>query len=357
MSKKKKLCYVLPFFDLEIDTHHFYLYDFIKKIADDFDLTLIIEKSNSDTKFFYNVKNIKVQKFNNGLLRVLENFYLILSARLKGNKNFYIHYSKVSALNAAIIARLSGARTFYWSCGMMWLFGRDRLLGLVLNLVSYLVTGVEALKTGYVEHYGISADKVKIMPNWIDLVRFRDLDDNIHSKYNLRKDHKYVLFVHRLAARKGVHYIADIAKDNKDTKFLIAGGGPYRKKLEEEVSNLENVILLGKVPNKDIPSLMKVSKIFFMPSEEEGFPRVLAEAMAAGLAYVAFDIGGVKEISTDKQQEYIYQIGDTEAMSKSIDKLMKDDELYQDVSRSNLEHVKQFDIHVVKNKFVELINE
>ena len=95
MANNKKLCYILPFFDLETDTHYFYLYDFIKRVADDFELTLLIEKSNSDIKFFDNVKNIKVQKFNSGLWRILENFWLILFIRLGGTRDFYIHYQKL----------------------------------------------------------------------------------------------------------------------------------------------------------------------------------------------------------------------------------------------------------------------
>lgn len=353
----KKICYVLPKFDLDIDTHYFYLYDFINEVSKDLDIVLLIEKSNSDISFFKNVSKVYVQRFSYAPLRIIENFILLKLIRLRGVKDFYIHYSQISAFNASIIARTSGARTFYWNCGMMWLFGKKRFLAMILKMVTHLVTGVEKLKQGYVQNYNISADKVKIMPNWIDLARFRDFDEGIYSKYNLEKGADYVLFVHRLAERKGAHYIADIARQNKNTKFLIAGDGPYRKKLEEDIADLDNVIVLGKVPNKDVPAMMKISKIFFMPSEEEGFPRVLAEAMAAGMACVAFDIGGTKEICADEQKEYIYPVGDTEAMARAIEKFMTDQELFDRISKINLEHVKQFDISIVKDKFVKLITE
>ena len=346
----------MPFFDLETDTHYSYLYDFIKRVADDFELTLLIEKSNSDIKFFDNVKNIKVQKFNSGLWRILENFWLILFIRLGGTRDFYIHYSQISAISASLIARLTGGRTFYWNCGMMWLFGEKRLLGLILKMVTYLVTGVQALVDGYSQHYQITKDKIKIMPNWVDLHRFEDIqNDELLSKYALEPGISYVLFVHRLAKRKGVHYIASIAKQfagQPNIKFLIVGDGPYRQELAQDIKDLNNVILLGKIANKDIPGLMKISKLFFMPSEEEGFPRVLLEAMASGLPYVAFDIGGVREISTPEQQLYI--VDGPANMAVAIGDILKDQSVYDKLREVNLVQVRQFDIMVVKNNFKDL---
>lgn len=356
MNNKKKLVYILPNFDLETDTHYFYLYGFIKKIAESFDLTLLIEKNNSDIGFFDNIKNIKVQKFDKGLLRVVENFFLILFLRLKGNKDFYIHYSQISAFNSSVISRLSGGRTFYWNCGMMWLFGKKKFLKIILKMITHLVTGVDVLADGYAKNYNLKRSKIKIMPNWIDLKRFENIEiDSILEKYKLSKDGKYVLFVHRLAKRKGAHHIKQIAnafQGQKDTVFLIAGDGPYKKQLEQEIISLKNVTLLGKVPNKDIPSLMKVSKLFFMPSEEEGFPRVLLEAMAASLPYVAFDIGGVREISSTEQQEYI--VSDVDSMNVAIKNILNNQDVHNKLKQRNLEHVKQFDIKVVKNRFAEL---
>ena len=352
-TNEKKICYILPKFDLNIDTHYFYLYDFINEVAKDINLVLLIEKSNSNISFFKNVSKVYVQKFSWTPLRVIENFFLLFWIRAQGVKNFYIHYSYISAFNASLIAHLSGAKTFYWSCGMMWLFGRDKALEFILKSINYLVTGVEALKSGYIEHFGILADKVKIMPNWIDLERFSYDHLDIYNKYDLEKDKQYILFVHRLAKRKGAHHIASIAKELPKYDFLIVGDGPDKAKLQEEIKDLSNVKLVGKVPNSDIPALMKASYLFFMPSEEEGFPRVLLEAMAAGTPYTAFDIGGVREISTREQQEYIVE--DVDAMNLAIRKILSNEDIYDNLKQVNLEHVKQFDIKIVKNKFIELI--
>jgi glycosyltransferase involved in cell wall biosynthesis len=360
-SKKIKVCYILPKFDLNIDTHFFHLYYFINLAAKYCDLSLIIESSKSDLSFFKDAKNIYVQRFSWPLFRFFENLFLVILMRLKGYNIFYIHYSYISAFNAGLISRVTGAKSFYWNCGLAWKYKRDRALAIVLKMVNYLVTGVEVLKKGYSENYNISQDKIKIMPNWVDSERFSDVStDDIYEKYNLEKNKIYILFIHHLSERKGAHYIVDVAKEfigQANVEFLVAGDGPYKEKLEENIKkeNLQNVKLLGKVPNKIVQILMKVSKIFFMPSEEEGFPRVLLEAMISGLPYVASDVGGVREISTKEQQDFIYNIGDIKGMISGIKKLLDDNSLYEELKRVNLENVKRFDIKEVVQIFVNKI--
>lgn len=359
-DKKIKVCYILPKFNFEIDTHFFYLYDFINLAAKDLDLSLIIEKSKSNISFFKNIKNIYVQKFSWMPLRILENLFLVISMRAKGYDNFYVHYSYISAFNAGLVSRLSGARAFYWNCGLAWNFGRDFTLQIVLKIINYLVTGVESLKNGYAENYNISQNKIKIMPNWIGPERFSNVNtDEICKKYNLDKNKNYILFVHHLSERKGAHYIIPAAKEfvnSMEIDFLIAGSGPHEEKLKEGIreSGLKNVRLLGRIPNKDIPAIMKMSKIFFMPSEEEGFPRVLLEAMASGLPYAASDVGGVKEISAKEQQEFIYEVGDINSMSGGIKKILEDKNLYDNLKNSNFENVKKYNISEVIKKFKNL---
>lgn len=315
---KKKLCYILPSFDLGTDSHFYSLYDFIDKAAKDLDIFLIIEKNYSDIKFFKNVRDIKTQKFLFLPLRILENFIFVIMARMRGYKNFYVHYSFISAINSSLVCRLTGGKVWYWNCGMMWTFTKDRftqiMLKVILRLVNFLVTGTKSLAEGYSQNYKIPLKKIKIMPNWVDLERFQQKFDKevIFKNFSIPIGKKYVLFVHRLAERKGAQYIVPIAKKiSEEVVFLVAGDGPYKETLQEEIkqANLKNIILLGKISNQLVPELMGMADIFLMPSEEEGFPRVLIECMASGLPYVASDVGGVREISPEIEYDYLYPAG------------------------------------------------
>ena len=213
----------------------------------------------------------------------------------------------------------------------MWLFKKDRLNQFLwkftLNAVRHLVTGTHSMADGYSLHYGVERDSIRVMPNWIELERFRPSlrKKDLLKKFSLSANKQYVLFVHRLAERKGAHYIVPLAKKfSPKTIFLVVGDGPYQSTLEKEIetAGLKNVKLLGKISNVLVPEIMQLSDVFLMPSEEEGFPRVLIEAMASGLPYVASDIGGVKEISPNEEISYIYPVGDLCKFEEGIKQIL-----------------------------------
>lgn len=92
-----------------------------------------------------------------------------------------------------------------------------------------------------------------------------------------------------------------------------------------------------------------------MPSEEEGFPHVLLEAMAAGLPYVASDVGAVREITPPSLQEYIVAHGDTAMFAKKIvESLEKPEAEKAKVRDEQLERVKKYDIQKALSEFLEL---
>ena len=55
--------------------------------------------------------------------------------------------------------------------------------------------------------------------------------------------------------------------------------------------------MVGSIPNHQLPAFYAAATVFVLPSESEGFPRVLLEAMAAELPVVAYDVGGVRDIA------------------------------------------------------------
>jgi len=357
MPKKQQICYILPKFDLSTDTHHYYLYDLINRVAAEINIALIIENSKSDVSYFSNVKEVVVQEFAWKPLRTIELFLILVRKRLSGYKNFYIHYS----YPAALVAKLVGGRVWYWNCGMPWLYGRQRLLEKVLQKIDYLVTGNKTMAGLYNKIYKVDLNKIKTMPNWIDMDRFRKQDvDKISKKYDLLDDKKYVLFIHHLSGRKGAHYLPEISQKLKDItnlEVIVAGDGPYKQKLEKEIKDLDNIRLLGRVPNREIPALLQASFLLLMPSDEEGMPRVLLEAMAAGLPYVASDIGGVRGMTADSAAECVCRVGDIDCFVKVIKKLFFHPDFYEKIRQANLTNVKNYQIDKVVKIFLNLFQD
>ena len=173
-----------------------------------------------------------------------------------------------------------------------------------MRACTHLVTGTPRVADYYVREAGIPAGKIRLLPNFTDAERFRNTTrKDARKKLNLPHGRKIALFLHRVAPRKGAHFLPEIArrivKETGPITFLIAGGGPYLEELRRRV-DAENLgayfDFRGWVPNKDVPDYFRAADLYLMPSEEEGFPRVLLESMAAGCPFIAFDVGGVRDI-------------------------------------------------------------
>lgn len=333
---KTKLCFILPEYNKNTPTHFNYLYDFIKIISNNFDVFLIVEKGGRPN-FDLGCRRMQAVWFKLILLRAAEIKLRLLYARLLGYKDFYIHYSFLSVFTASLIVKIFGGRTFYWNCGLPWNykrgFLRERFERLVYKMISFLVTGTENLKKEYAKNYHLPLEKIKVMPNWIDVESVKRQvssvkKDDIKNKVGIGKDQRVILFVHRLSKRKGAHYLPEIINKLKDERmvFLIIGDGPEREDVEFRIKNYElsdKARFLGWVPQNEIQDYFSIADVFIMPSEEEGFPHVLLEAMAVGTPFVAFDVGGVKEITPPEIQYFVVPSGNINSFIDKIKELLK----------------------------------
>jgi len=132
--------------------------------------------------------------------------------------------------------------------------------------------------------------KIKVIPNGIH-------PENFTPKKKERK----ILVVTRLFERKGVQYVIDAMKDIKDYELVICGDGPYKAKLEQQISelNVDNIHLLGYVSYERLKYEYETSSIFVFPSSAENFPVVLLEAMASGCAIITTNSTGCPEVVGD----------------------------------------------------------
>jgi glycosyltransferase involved in cell wall biosynthesis len=347
VATTERLCYILLYYDPNSDEHYYHLYAFLESLAKIIDLAVIVEKSQVQPPF-ENVSHLYVQKSQNLVLRTLELFFVLLYFRLRGFKRFYAHYSYRGGILSSLVTKLLGGETFYWNCARTkdfeapWKFNRRAILSklrsewplkLTLKLVSHLVTGTPTMADYYATNYGLDRERIVVLPNWVDATRFalgRHGDRaKLRKELGLPVQAKIVLFVHRLAKRKGAHYLLAIARRVHaalpDAVLVIVGDGPLKDFLQQQVDRgglRQQVIIVGAVPNREVPHHYAAADLFLMPSEEEGFPRVLLEAMASGLPFVATDVGGVRDIIAPEQETCLVPVGDVPAISDKIIELL-----------------------------------
>jgi len=388
MSEKIKVCYILPFYEEGTDTHLFYNYELIKKVAarKEADLFIIVEKcpklSLGQIKESLGIKSCYAQKFKFPPLRFIELVLKCFKLRSRGYTNFYVHYSYYGAIagwlvsNFPIFSRLtlsagaptriqkseslSRAHIFYWNRGMPWLFKRGWFEEKVFRFIlrhTILVTGPESLAKEYQKRYAIR--KYRVLSNWVDAKRF--VPTSPQRQVKLPKAEKsgkrIVLFVHHLSKRKGTDLIPEIAKGfGDDVLFLMIGEGPEFKNLKFKIENfgLKNIKLLGQVPNKDIAEYFRSSSIFLMPSREEGSPHVILEAMASGVPFVASDIGGVREIVPKELERFLCPSEDVKCFQDKMKTLLANSGLYENTRAQCLNYAQKFDISRGVNEFIDL---
>ena len=240
MRKPIKICFIIPEYSEDTSDHFYHHYELIKELSKRLDIFLIAEKGNVGNLASY-IKRVYVQRFKFLPLRFLESFFVILRARILGYKNFYTHYCYIGGINAAIISRLFGGKSYYWNCAMNWLFKQKSFskigFNLSLRLSHYLVTGSEEMKKSYSEHYNLALNKIKVMPNWINLERFQPAAD--HPQGDKHQVVKNILFVHWLSKRKGADLIVPIIKHlnqaKRSTKRSDQPDGCWRRTVQRKI--------------------------------------------------------------------------------------------------------------------------
>lgn len=376
---KPKLCYVLPSFDSATETHLYHIYELLEKLVPDIELFLVVEKaaarpSLSNTRFY-------AQRFRNPILRMLEMLAVLFFARVRGYKVFYTHYSFFGGVASGLLTRLLKGKSFYWNCGMMkehvlpWKWRIENLrnrvlendlpLRLSLRLVHRLVTGTESMVSYYSENYGLDRAKIVVVPNWVNIKRFQGCSEArgpLRDSEGIASDTEVVLFAHRLSSRKGAHHLpyiaAQIVRVRRQVLFIVVGDGPAKGEITNafvEMGLKEHVRLVGSVPNQDIWKYFAVADLFIMPSEEEGFPRVLLEAMASGIPFVATEVGGVRDITNQVQRGFLVRPGDVAGFSKLVLKVLQERGLRTVLSEEGRLHVVKYDLEHVAKIFCETV--
>lgn len=156
-----------------------------------------------------------------------------------------------------------------------------------------------------------------------------------------------VLMAGRLVPGKGFVELLQAAErlveHNPNLSFLIAGDGPLRPKLEREIKRkgLSRVVhLLGH--QTGLAGIMKAVDAFVLPSYREGTPRVISEAMAAGLPVIATRVDGIPEQVEDGTNGYLIEPRKVEPLVQALLRLFEDEKLRHRMGQASLKRVQAF---------------
>lgn len=219
---------------------------------------------------------------------------------------------------------------------------------------AHLVISVSKNQRRELLQEGLSADKVILIPNGIDLKTFRPM-----KQETTVKGYRTILFVGHLIENKGVHFLLEALRQlqdrgRNDLQLFLAGDGAWKEYLMEKAQELgldSKVHFLGVLDKAGVAQWMRKCDLLVLPSLRESFGIVLIEAMACGKPVVATRCGGPEEIVTD-DAGILVAPGDTEALSEGIEHVLQNPGRYK--SEAIAEHVRlKYDIDRVAERIVE----
>ena len=247
--------------------------------------------------------------------RLRSNLYSVVAPLLHARAMRQATVFKTNQLNgawSAAIAKRLFRKKLIVRCGYIWsdFYARldhpawkvrlaRRLERWVVRQADRLIVATDADRRRLVSLHRVDADKVAIIPNYIDTKRFRPMPE-------VEKAPGLICFIGRLEAQKNPLALLEAIKGMPNVRLAIVGEGSLRSMLERRAREWQlPVEWLGIVPHERLPELLNRAQLFILPSHFEGHPKALLEAMACGLPVIGARSPGVQELLVHRETGYL----------------------------------------------------
>jgi glycosyltransferase involved in cell wall biosynthesis len=180
---------------------------------------------------------------------------------------------------------------------------------------------------------GMPESKMLNLVNGVDTDYFTPANEGLKRQYKiqlgLNPDKKALLFVGRFVPKKGFKKVLDSQDDKYQIVFV---GGDASEK------STDRTIFMGKVSQKDILKIYQACDVFILPSESEGFPVSIQEAMACGLPIITAKDDGYNTYNLDERYFEMILNPTRENIKSSIDKIVFDEDRIKKMSDYSLSY-------------------
>jgi len=228
-----------------------------------------------------------------------------------------------------VVKAMSDARLVWSRRDMGILRGRKHAVAyrLMARMPDAVFAVSERVRLHCIEVDRINPERVETIYNGLDLAHYRDSEIS-----SVKAGQRVVTTVGNIRRVKGhdlmIRAAGILAPRFPEVTFSIAGGvldQDYFAKLESLVNDLGlagRFQFVGAV--SDLRKHLAAADIFVLPSRSEGFSNAIIEAMAAGLAVIATDVGGNAEAVEDGVSGVIVPPEDPDALAEAIAELLAD---------------------------------
>ena len=214
-------------------------------------------------------------------------------------------------------------------------------------ILSFLFDKIVVVNDKILPH--ISQEKRFVIRNGLNINLFcRDNRKAVkfRKEFNISNSNIVIATAARLSKEKNQAMLIDAAeilfKKNHNITIIIAGDGPERKYLNQQIKEkgiYGQLIFTGFI--KDMSAFYSAVDIFVLTSHNEGIPLVILEAQASKVAVVATNVGGVADIIIDNETGLLVEPGDVQQFTKSIEMLINIPEKRNMIAESAFQSIRK----------------
>lgn len=219
-----------------------------------------------------------------------------------------------------------------------------------------IIVLTEAAKEYFKETY--DRDTI-LIPNGVNKQDTNIGDDLIAQKFGIHKN-EYILFLGRLVPEKGIQYLVDAYLRLKtDKKLVIAGAASdtdeFVQELNKKTAGNEKIIYTGFINGKPKEQLYANAYVYVLPSDLEGMPLTLLEAMSFGNCCVVSSIKECTEVVDDKA--VVFKQGDVEDLREKLQRLCDNEQMVEDLKSTSADYIcKKYSWDDVVDRTLRLYN-
>jgi glycosyltransferase involved in cell wall biosynthesis len=219
----------------------------------------------------------------------------------------------------------------------------------------------EETKKSFNLDYGI------VIKNGIDTNHFfKNSIKRIQMKKRLQlENHFILLFAGRWTNNKGIFQLLKafsiVRKTTTENLMLVLIGSGEKERVLSEIQSLGisgNVLLIGPVNRQSISDYYCMSDIFILPSEFEGLPMALLEAMSCGLPSIVSRVGGNPELISSGKNGFLIEPNNLEELVETILWCLDHQRDLESIGQSAAETVREkFSMEMVADEYIDVYNE
>ena len=186
----------------------------------------------------------------------------------------------------------------------------------------------EYLKRETVRDFNVPAERIEVIPNFVDTDLFRPGREPCHRASLAPGGEPIVMHVSNFRAVKRVEDVVEVfarIRAKVPARLVFVGDGPERPRAAQRADDLgvrDHVLFLGK--HASVDELMPCADLFLLPSESESFGLAALEAMASGAPVVASEAGGLPEVIENGVSGHLFPVGAVEEMARAGIRLLTD---------------------------------